>query len=436
MSELKDTTSAWKVWLKPSHSSAHSHGDRRRRTWAVVPTDSGGVSGIVYRAETEAERLSRKREKVGFTERTGKTYGNKQDSLRGSIVQRLWLVLTLLVMMVSPQLAVSGEPTPPYPIVDSNVWATNSYPGDIYWLDNERVLFLGSETSKPIGQDDQWLLIWDTRTNGITKYKQHVMNFCYRDGIIQYRTVTRLLDTGKRIWTFYRGKLNEESIDTTLDRKEDKLNCRHISVWPRFKRGKAHAILLEGHGYLVLDETAPNVRFENYSLLHHKGEDQIPIPLPFRRYDADRVNYYPFRQAYFLYPASYFINGTHLTPWPHDVPLYVWWLSPDGEIDKIEVPLGAWARGRLIFYPTLKGVFVVNRHSKSDRDPGNAGGYLVQGTTVKKLVGGVLTDVSAVSPDGCRIAFSHAPSQDTDRFDSKNHRRLKMIDICETGTKT
>jgi hypothetical protein len=387
MSELNNTTSAWNVRLKPSDSSAHPR--------AANYTNIGVAQG-----------------------------------------QRLWLVLTLLVMMVSPQLAVSGEPTPPYPIVDSNVWATNSYPGDIYWLDNERVLFLGSETSKPIGQDDQWLLIWDTRTNGITKYKQHVMNFCYRDGIIQYRTVTRLLDTGKRIWTFYRGKLNEESIDTTLDRKEDKLNCRHISVWPRFKRGKAHAILLEGHGYLVLDETAPNVKFENYPLLYHKEGNPEPIPLPFRRYDVDRVNYYPFRQAYFLYPASYFINGTHLTPWPHDVPLYVWWLSPDGEIDKIEVPLGAWARGRLIFYPTLKGVFVVNRHSKSDRDPGNAGGYLVQGTTVKKLVGGVLTDVSAVSPDGCRIAFSHAPSQDTDRFDSKNHRRLKMIDICETGTKT
>ena len=98
--------------------------------------------------------------------------------------------------------------------------------------------------------------------------------------------------------------------------------------------------------------------------------------------------------------------------------------------------MGPWARGGLALYPTQGGIFVVNRHSKSDRDPGNAGGYLVQGRVVKKVVSGVLTDISAVSPDGCRIAFSHAPSQNSDRFDAKNHRRLKMIDMCEKGAKS
>jgi hypothetical protein len=350
-------------------------------------------------------------------------------------MQRLRLVLILLVMMVSPQLAVCGEPASPYPIVDSGVWATNSYPGDMYWMDNERVLFLGSGTATPIGQDDAWLLIWDTSKNTITKYKQHVLDFCFHEDVIQYRTVARESGTGKRTWTFYRGKLNEELIDQTPNRKEDKLNCRYISAWPTFSQGKTHRILHESDGHLVLDQAATNVKFENYPLLYLKGENQEPIRLPFRRYDADRVNYYPFRQAHFLYPASYFANGTHLTPWPENIPLYVWWLFPDGKIDKIEIPLGAWARGELIFYPTQKGIFVVNRQSKSDRDPGNAGGYLVQGTTVKKLVSGVLTDVSAVSPSGCQIAFSHASSQSSDRFDAKNHRRLKIIDICVEGAK-
>lgn len=343
----------------------------------------------------------------------------------------IWLVLIFPMMTMSPQLATSGETTPPYPIVDSGVWATNSYPGDIYWMDNERVLFLGSETSKPIGQDDQWLLIWDTKTNGITKYKQHVMNFCYRDGIIQYRTVTRQLDTGKRIWTFYRGKLKEESIDTTQDRKEDKLNCRYISVWPRFKKGNTHAILLEGHGYLVLDETAPNVKFENYPLLYHKEENQESIPLPFRRYEADRVNYYSFRQAYFLYPSSYFKDGSHILSWPTNVPIVTWWIYPDGKFEQVEIPLGAWTKGGLKFYPMREGIFLVNRHSRSDRDPGDAGGYIVKGTNVRRVISGVLTDISTVSPDGCRVAFSHTPTSQNDRFDTKNKRTLKMIDVCQ-----
>lgn len=217
---------------------------------------------------------------------------------------RIAKLIVVLVVLVSPQLASSGETTPPHPILDSGVWATNSYPGDMYWLDNKRVLFLGSETSNPIGQDDQWLL------NSITKYRQHVMNFCYRDGIIQYRTGARQPDNGKRIWTFHRGKLNEEVIDQTPDRKEDKLNCQYISVWPKFPQGKAQTILREQDGYLVRDETTANMKFENYPLLYYKSETKEIVLLPFRRYEADRVNYYPFRQAYFLYPASYFTQGT------------------------------------------------------------------------------------------------------------------------------
>lgn len=346
-------------------------------------------------------------------------------------------VLAFCLLLVSPQLAACGEPKSPYPILDSSVWATNSYPGDMYWLDNERVLFLGSETSKPIGQDDQWLLIWDTEKNSVTRYKQHVMNFCFRNGIILYRVVARQPDSGKRTWTFYRGKLNDEVTDQTPDRKEDKLNCRYISVWPKLTKGKTHAILLEGHGYLVLDETSPNVKFENYPVLYYKAESEESIPLPFRRYQADRVEFYPFKGAYLLAPSSYFIEetSTHLTPWPPNVPLYTWWLFPDGKTEKVEIPLGPWTRGGLKFYPMREGVFLVNRHSRSDRDPGNAGGYLVQGTSVRRIISGMLTDISAVSPDGCRVAFSHTPSPENDRFDAKNKRTLKMIDVCAKGVR-
>lgn len=369
-----------------------------------------------------------------FCETQWRNLQQEADDLRGSLMQRPWLIATLLAMIVSPQLAW-GELAPPYPIVDSGVWATNGYPGDMYWFDNERVLFLGSGTSTPIGQDDTWLLIWNTKTNTVTKYKQHVLDFCFYDGVIQYRTVAREPETGKRTWTFYRGKFNEELVDQTADRKEDKLNCRYISVWPTFTQGKTHRILHELDGYLVLDQAATNVKFENYPLLYLKAKDKQAIALPFHRYEADQVAYAPFARAYFLYPLSYFKDGTHIVSWPPNIPLITWWLSPQGNVEKGEIPLGPWTKGGLRIYPTKEGVFLVNRHSRSDRDPGEAGGYLIQGATVKKLISGVLTDISAVSPDGCRIAFSHAPSQNSDRFDAKNHRRLKMIDICETVAK-
>ena len=348
------------------------------------------------------------------------------------MTHKFGLMVLLMFLLVSPQLAACKESTP-YPIADSGVWATNSHPGDIHWLDNDHVLFLGNGTSTPLPKEGQWLLIWDTKTNHITKYKQHVGGFSYCDGVILYAVASVPPAGGKINWTYYRGKFNEEIIDLTPDRREDKLNCRLISAWPKFPQGKAQTILRDQDGFLIRDETVGDETFENYSLLYYRARDKEVIPLPFRRYEADRVNYYPFRQAYFLAPTSYFRQGTHLTPWPKNVPLFVWWLFPDGRVEKIEIPLGAWTKGGLRIVPSREGLFLINKHSKSNRDPGDAGGYLVQGTTVKKLISGVLTDVSAVSPDGCRIAFSHAPSDDADSFDAKNKRTLKMIDVCMKG---
>lgn len=348
------------------------------------------------------------------------------------MTHKINLIFLFWILLISPQLATCKEASP-YPIVDSGVWATNSHPGDIYWLDNDHVLFLGSGTATPVTKEDQWLLIWDTKANQITKYKQHVGGFSYCDGTILYAVASVPLTGRKITWTYYRGKLSEETIDLTPDRREDKLNCRLISAWPKFPQGKAQAILRDQDGFLVRDETVANEKFENYPILYYRARDKEVIPLPFHRYEADRVNYYPFRQAYFLAPASYFRQGTHLTPWPKNVPLYVWWLFPDGRVEKVEIPLGAWTKGGLRFVPNREGLFLINKHSKSNRDPGDAGGYLVQGTTVKKLISGVLTDVSVVSPDGCRIAFSHAPSDDADSFDAKNKRTLKMIDVCMGG---
>ena len=350
------------------------------------------------------------------------------------MTHKINLILLFWALLASPQFAACKESTP-YPIADSGVWATNSHPGDIYWLDNDHVLFLGSGTSTPLTKEDQWLLIWDTKANSIAKYKQHVGTFSYCDGIILYAVVSVPPTGGKRTWTYYRGKLNEEILDLTPDRREDKLNCRLISAWPKFPQGKAQTILRDQDGYLVQDEMGENDRFENYPLIYYKPESKEVIPLPFRRYEADRVNYYPFRQAYFLDPSTYFKDGTHILSLPPNIPLFTWWLFLDGKVEKKEGPLGPWTRGGRRFYPNREGLFLENRSSRSNRDPGNAGVYLVQGKTVRKLISGVLTDVSAVSPDGCRIAFSHAPSDDADSFDAKNRRTLKMIDVCVKGSR-
>ena len=85
----------------------------------------------------------------------------------------LALIVVLLLMGLSPQLAACGEPH--YPVKDSKFPAAEAKLG---WLDNERVIFHGYEVGK-VGQpspDDGHpmaetaLLIWDTEKNTVTKY--------------------------------------------------------------------------------------------------------------------------------------------------------------------------------------------------------------------------------------------------------------------------
>ena len=60
--------------------------------------------------------------------------------------QKLTLVVVLLLVGLSPQLASCGEPH--YPIKDSKFPAAEAKLG---WLDNERVMFHGYEVGK-VGQ--------------------------------------------------------------------------------------------------------------------------------------------------------------------------------------------------------------------------------------------------------------------------------------------
>ncbi|MDH4371232.1 MAG: hypothetical protein OEV99_15530, partial [Nitrospira sp.] len=80
-------------------------------------------------------------------------------------MQRPWLILTFLVVVVSPQMAASSS----FVLKDSGFQASSQH--RIYWLDNNRVIFTGYEINlDKIDKQgrygrEQNIYIWDTRTN-------------------------------------------------------------------------------------------------------------------------------------------------------------------------------------------------------------------------------------------------------------------------------
>jgi len=79
-------------------------------------------------------------------------------------MQRPWLILTFLVVVVSPQMAASSS----FVLKDSGFQASSQH--RIYWLDNNRVIFTGYEINlDKIDKQgrygrEQNIYIWDTRS--------------------------------------------------------------------------------------------------------------------------------------------------------------------------------------------------------------------------------------------------------------------------------
>jgi hypothetical protein len=353
------------------------------------------------------------------------------------MMQRLWLVLIFLVMTVGSQQVEGGEPASPYPIVDSGVWASTNWSGDVYWLDNERVLFLGSEHGKFVVQEHQALLAWDTTKHSITMLKQNISWLCYRNGVVLLSQKIDNLAGGPWKYRFFRGPLGEEQ-PYEQDAKDipDRLNCRVVKINAADGRRPPGRYLLEKDGYLGRDKNQPSDQRANSPAMYFKGEESEGIPLPFGVRQVESIEYYDFRKAYFLYGWFYDAKiGGVTTLWPKTLPHPVWWLTREGSTTEVLIPSGPWnAGGGVLFTPSQRGVLVTYQGGvKSDRDPGTQGVYLVQGNgATKKLIGGFVHR-PGLSPDGCKIAFSHAPNAETDRPNGKNRRTLKMIDLCSPG---
>ena len=352
-------------------------------------------------------------------------------------MQQLWVVLIFLVMTVGSPRVEGGESASPYPIVDSGVWATNSFPGDVYWLDNDRVLFLGGEDGKPVAKEHEALVVWDTTKNSVTVQKRNISSLCYRNGIVLLGQKIDNPAGGPWKYRFFRGPLGDEQpYEKKSEDSLDPLNCRVVGNNAGHDRGHAGRYLLEGHGYLDLGDKHASPRM-NPPVMFFKNAESEGVALPFGVRQVERIDYVDFKGAYFLY--GWFFNpatGGVTNLWPKNRPHPVWFLTPDGNVSEINISSGAWnAGGGVRFDPTKKGITITYHGGfKSYSDPGTQGVYLVrEDGRVQKIITGFAIRIGA-SPDGCKIAFSHAPNLESDRHPTdKNRRTLKMIDLCSQG---
>ena len=100
----------------------------------------------------------------------------------------------------------------------------------------------------------------------------------------------------------------------------------------------------------------------------------------------------------------------------------------------MEIPKGPWDGRR--YLAVRDGILLVSKLRRSFSDPGNAGVFLLINGNARKLVTGMPKQVT-VSPDGCKVAFEYAWSQQ-ERIDGYKAWRqgrvantIRMVDICD-----
>ena len=350
--------------------------------------------------------------------------------------QKFTLIVALLLLGLSPQLAACGESVS-YPIKDSKFPAAEAKLG---WLDNERVMFHGYEVGKsgqPSPEDghllgETGLFIWDVGKDTVTKYWDidGPVPLCVFRGQVFF---SKKLKGKKNTWLLVSGPLGkEEQKEVSGGVSMNGHSCRVSDHRPSWMKEDKHRRLplLEEHGYLdfgIPIWVDPSGKATPIVLYRPDSEKSVELPLTGRQVQ--------FHTSYAEFADVYVLKAEQRTS--DAVP--AWQLRPDGTVTKMLEPTGRdWERiGWTGFVLTKKGVFLISRTADGYAAAGKSGGYLLEGDSVKRLIVGLL-DNATVSPNGCKVAFVHvlhsqagADSAQALRIGKSGSRTLKMIDLCK-----
>jgi hypothetical protein len=332
----------------------------------------------------------------------------------------------------------------PYPVYDSEAWADPFGSADLYWLDNNRVIFRSVQdndkrriTSGPFN-----LSIWEIG-KGVSIYAKNVATvqgllgrFCYNsDGMIFYPLAEKDAQGNDQ---YKYGEFGKEKLFTRpKDAKTilEQMNCRVLDVDTMMKERKGRAIipLLDRHGYLDRGAVHGKESLKKVpTILYRPGHPEglaLPVIIAY-------VNYYAFQDAY-LFRGGFSPDAPmeFRSLWPPGTqPGEVrGWLHPDGRIEPLIIP-AEWPDKKVPpgYYPIpplREGYLIVHGEAKGPRDPGPHGGYYLRGNKLVKVIGGYLKSLT-ISPDGCKVAFVHYPYSDATIVHDPAPIRLKAVDLC------
>ena len=345
-------------------------------------------------------------------------------------------VTVALVLLGTQVLAADAQ----YPVKDSK-FPANELATQVFWLDNERILFYGYEPgSYPTPGGDRGfktgMYVWNIREDRVRHFPNTGGELCYDHGYISY---VRLDPNNPGEFLHYSGKIGEEKPARYIrGRGRNDFSCRYYDSYPdSLPADRTTRLLHDAHGYLDLGlPRGQGWSLENAPVTFYRRGSSEGVRLPFGQREIATIRFSVFNSAYLLY-GGYIDQAGIDNSWPIGKPQPLWILKPDGNVSQIMMPAGPWnSRGSTMYFLTKKGVFIVSHHFSSVSDAGPGGAYLFDGAKVGNLVTGQV-NAANVAPDGCKVAFVFALNTiaAVEGFKAMQTggaptQTLRMVDLC------
>ncbi len=345
------------------------------------------------------------------------------------------LFLAASVIIASVLTGCTQTEAPPYPVIDSGVYAWNHERP--YWLDEHRVMFVGYAGEQPKSRDEALrmtpsIYLWDTKLGDIELYRENARYLCVAGKFIRYAVPDRPSSDAavRKIAAWYLGPFGAEKYEespyselTPRDWRFNEFTCTYQRV-PKLALDADWIPLRPKDGYIYLGERAgPQAFTSAYAQL--RRADGRSLDLPISDFSLSVADYLP--GAGYLLSKVAPCGDRHQSNRICDL---IWWIKPNGESEPVEIPNGPWAGGASIqYYPLAYGVLLVSSQVTSIYDVGDAGVYRLNNSESTKLVSGMVRSVG-VSPNGCKAIFDHHRSPIIPRDELRHWFTWKFVNLC------
>jgi len=301
---------------------------------------------------------------------------------------------------------------------------------DLYWLDNDRVIFIGAkpgEFVEPIAGVKEiryGLFVWSLKAGKVERHHEGsaYSSLCVYRGYIRFefdKNAARYALAGRF------GQETVERLDREIleerrkyERVINRLTCREYKRSELPPLGFRVTPLLEGE-FLSQDREQRLVEVVHWKYWPREGS---PVMLNMTLETIGIERYSEYLDSYVLqeYPSAVVFSDKVIRRW--------WLMDRKGQIRDFTPPTGPWMRGSTVVVPTERGLFLVSHAIDIRGGNGAAGGYLLDDKGLYRVIAG-RPESFQVSPDGCRVAISIS-----DRAQNGPIKRwIKTVNVCLKG---